>query len=152
MLLLHWSELWWQVWGQRSTQCSNVNSGLNINQESTRTAWSCLDLTFLTPVKGKQDLPVSGFFKQWRIWHLPDLWVSVWEGQSVENRDYCRTDSILSSPDLKIFPESKELTGCSTVCVCVRVWKHKNEFPQVGGIRAERQQLINHLPQELRDR
>lgn len=50
------------VWRPHSTQCSNVNSGLNINQESTHTARSCLDLTLPTPVEGKQTRPRQGFF------------------------------------------------------------------------------------------
>lgn len=61
---------------RNSTRCSNVNSGLTINQESTHT---CLKLPWPHVPHScprQTDLPVSGLFKQRKIWHLRDLWVS----------------------------------------------------------------------------
>ena len=101
------------VWRPHSTQCSNVNSGLNINQESTHTAWSCLDLTFLTPVEGKQTRPCQGFLLQ-----------------TFKDVTFTRPVSVITSlflTMLYIFPDRKELPGHGTA------WARTQKQVPTGG-------------------
>lgn len=100
-----------------STKHGNVNSGLNINQESTHGAWSCLDLTFVTPVRDKETCRCQSFLKLRWIWHLPDLkmcvcvWGIIWK--IVTTTEEIAYNVFLTRP------LNGTVTWESIMCVCV---------------------------------
>lgn len=100
----------WLVRSLCSIHCSNVNSGLNINQESTHTPrlpWPRVPPSL--PSKSNTVCQCQAFSKLWRMCYLPERWTSMFERYII----------LFFITSLKVFPERKELTVHSIPRLCV---------------------------------